>query len=67
MRNILNLVTDAIAVERKTKGWCPRAKKEAPIAGDWTLVQPYRGRRKAKGVTRGAARFAAALRRGTSA
>ena len=28
---------DAFAVERKLKGWS-RAKKEAMMAGDWTLV-----------------------------
>ena len=31
-------VTDAIAAERKIKGWS-RAKKEALIAGDWERVQ----------------------------
>ena len=31
-------ITDAIAAERRIKGWS-RAKKEALIRGDWTLVQ----------------------------
>ena len=31
-------ITDAIAVERKLKGWS-KAKKEALIEGDWTSVQ----------------------------
>ncbi len=30
-------ITDAIAAERRIKGWS-RAKKEALIRGDWTLV-----------------------------
>ena len=35
---------DAKAVERQIKGW-GRAKKEAPIAGDWQLVSKLaRGR-----------------------
>lgn len=33
-----DLVVDAIAAERKIKGWS-RAKKEALIAGDWAEVQ----------------------------
>ncbi len=31
-------ITDAIAVERKLKGWS-RAKKEALIRGDWTNIR----------------------------
>jgi putative endonuclease len=31
-------ITDAIAAERRIKGWS-RAKKEALINGDWSLVQ----------------------------
>src|SRR5712692_7298660 len=31
-------ITDAIAVERKVKGWS-RAKKEALIKGDWGAIQ----------------------------
>ncbi len=31
-------VTDAIATERRIKGWT-RAKKEALAAGDWALLQ----------------------------
>ena len=31
-------ITDAIAVERKLKGWS-RAKKQALAAGDWSSVQ----------------------------
>ncbi len=31
-------ITDAIAVERKIKGWS-RAKKEALIRGDWAAIQ----------------------------
>ncbi len=31
-------ITDAIAAERRIKGWS-RAKKEALIAGDWDRVQ----------------------------
>jgi putative endonuclease len=43
----LDLVTDAINAERKIKGWS-RAKKEALIAGDWTLVQALSKRRGGK-------------------
>lgn len=43
----LDMVTDAIAAERKLKGWS-RAKKEALIAGDWTLVQTLSKRRGGK-------------------
>jgi len=31
-------ITDAIAVERKVKGWS-RAKKEALIRGDWSTIK----------------------------
>jgi putative endonuclease len=31
-------ITDAIAAERRIKGWS-RAKKEALIAGDWPAMQ----------------------------
>jgi putative endonuclease len=44
-------VTDAIAVERKIKGW-GRAKKEALIDGDWTLIQSLARRRGGKPKTR---------------
>ncbi len=37
-------ITDAIAVERKIKGWS-RAKKEALIAGDWDSVKSLSRRR----------------------
>ena len=37
-------ITDAIAVERKVKGWS-RAKKEALIKGDWTVIQLLSRRR----------------------
>lgn len=36
---------DAYQVERKLKGWS-RAKKEALIAGDWTLISALARRRK---------------------
>ncbi|MFZ5675785.1 MAG: GIY-YIG nuclease family protein [Pseudomonadota bacterium] len=41
------LVVDAIAAERKIKGWS-RAKKEALIRGDWKLVQALARRRGGK-------------------
>lgn len=34
------LITDAIAAERRIKGWS-RAKKEALIRGDWDAVQRF--------------------------
>ena len=37
-------ITDAIAAERKIKGWS-RAKKEALIEGDWASVQKLSRRR----------------------
>src|ERR671910_2586624 len=37
-------ITDAIAAERRIKGWS-RAKKEALIAGDWDRVQLLAKRR----------------------
>jgi putative endonuclease len=37
-------ITDAIAVERKLKGWS-RAKKEALIRGDWTSLKTLAKRR----------------------
>jgi putative endonuclease len=40
-------ITDAIAVERKIKGWS-RAKKEALIAGDWDRVSAFARRRGGK-------------------
>ena len=43
----MDLVTDAIAAERKIKGWS-RAKKEAPIRGDWDEVQRLAKRRGGK-------------------
>ena len=39
-----DLITDAIAAERKIKGWS-RAKKEALIKDDWTEVQRLAKRR----------------------
>jgi predicted GIY-YIG superfamily endonuclease len=38
------LITDAIAFERRLKGWS-RAKKEALIRGDWQMVQAKARRR----------------------
>jgi putative endonuclease len=40
-------ITDAIAVERKIKGWT-RAKKEALIRGDWNEVKLLAKRRAGK-------------------
>jgi putative endonuclease len=40
-------ITDAIAVERKIKGWS-RAKKEALIRGDWTEIKLLAKRRAGK-------------------
>jgi putative endonuclease len=40
-------ITDAIAAERKLKGWS-RAKKEALIKGDWTTVRLLSKRRAGK-------------------
>jgi putative endonuclease len=40
------LITDAIAAERKVKGWS-RAKKEALISGNWERVQALAQRRAA--------------------
>jgi putative endonuclease len=40
-------ITDAIAVERKIKGWS-RAKKEALIRGNWTQIKQLAGRRAGK-------------------
>jgi len=37
-------ITDAIAAERKLKGWS-RAKKEALIAGDWARIRRLSQRR----------------------
>ena len=37
-------ITDAIAAERKIKGWS-RAKKEALIKGDWNAIQQLARRR----------------------
>ena len=37
-------ITDAIAVERKLKGWS-RAKKEALVAGDWPRIERLSKRR----------------------
>jgi putative endonuclease len=42
-----DLVVDAIAAERKIKGWS-RAKKEALIKGDWILIQALARRRGGK-------------------
>ena len=40
-------ITDAIAVERKIKGWS-RAKKRALIEGDWTAIKLLAKRRAGK-------------------
>jgi putative endonuclease len=40
-------ITDAIAVERKIKGWS-RAKKEALISGDWSEIKLLARRRAGK-------------------
>jgi putative endonuclease len=40
-------ITDAIAVERKLKGWT-RAKKEALIKGDWERIRRLARRRGGK-------------------
>jgi putative endonuclease len=48
----LDLVVDAIAAERKIKGWS-RAKKEALIEGRWDEVQRLAKRRGGKDVPRG--------------
>jgi len=40
-------ITDAIAVERKIKGWS-RAKKEALIKGDWHEIEQLSKRRGGK-------------------
>jgi putative endonuclease len=40
-------ITDAIAVERKLKGWS-RAKKEALIKGDWRAIKLHAKRRAGK-------------------
>jgi putative endonuclease len=40
-------ITDAIATERKIKGWS-RAKKEALIRGDWESIQRLAKRRGGK-------------------
>jgi len=40
-------ITDAIAAERKIKGWS-RAKKEALIRGDWTQIKHLARRRAGK-------------------
>jgi putative endonuclease len=37
-------ITDAIAVERKLKGWS-RAKKQALISGDWNSIERLSRRR----------------------
>ena len=42
-----NRITDAIAVERKIKGWS-RKKKDALIAGDWDSVRRLAKRRAGK-------------------
>ena len=46
-------ITDAIAVERKIKGWS-RAKKEALIKGDWTEITRLARRRSGKPKSNGA-------------
>jgi putative endonuclease len=42
-----NRLTDAIAAERQLKGWS-KAKKQALIRGDWSLVQELSRRRGGK-------------------
>jgi putative endonuclease len=42
-------ITDAIAAERKIKGWS-RAKKEALIAGDWSRVSELSRRKGGKSM-----------------
>ena len=42
-----DLITDAIATERKVKGWS-RAKKEALIRGDWESIKRLSKRRGGK-------------------
>jgi len=39
--------TDAIAIERKIKGWS-RAKKKALIEGDWSKIKLHAKRRAGK-------------------
>jgi len=55
VKQTLQRITDAIAAERRLKGW-RRAKKDALIKGDWTLLSdlarnytehPRAGKRKA--------------------
>lgn len=41
------MIVDAIAAERKIKGWS-RAKKEALIAGDWAKLKSLSKRRSGK-------------------
>jgi putative endonuclease len=43
-RSIFDRITDAIAVERQIKGWT-RAKKEALIKADWSVIQRLSKRR----------------------
>jgi putative endonuclease len=43
-------ITDAIAIERKIKGWS-RAKKEALIKGDWNAIKLLAKRRAGKPKT----------------
>jgi putative endonuclease len=40
-------ITDAIAIERKLKGWS-RPKKQALIRGDWSLIRELSRRRGGK-------------------
>jgi putative endonuclease len=40
-------ITDAIAIERKIKGW-NRAKKEALVRGDWIAIKLLAKRRGGK-------------------
>ncbi|HUR42576.1 MAG TPA: hypothetical protein VMZ01_00605 [Aestuariivirga sp.] len=42
-----DMIVDAIAVERKIKGW-GRAKKEALIASDWNKIVRHSKRRGGK-------------------
>src|SRR5690349_8063165 len=41
------MIVDAIAAERRIKGWS-RAKKEALIDGDWSMIQALSKRRGGK-------------------
>jgi putative endonuclease len=44
-------ITDAIAMERRLKGWS-RAKKEALIANDWKTIERLSKRRAGRSPTK---------------